>query len=386
MAFLAPNSDAIAQNTLTNGGTNSLWGNGGVSTPGGQDIIGVPIYYGTGSDPIYKITNCGSRCGTAGTPEYPEGTYWHIPNQAKAGNLGSPSEDHFFQVWDQTNNNVLGLYFYDVSTAQGTLPNCTATTQDTACPIPNFVAAQRTNYTTSKDYQLATGGGNSLGNGDASLVVRHQEWMNDAIHHPLYINLFCVFDSPYSKVFPANDGGRGCSTSNIAQNKSLYPKQGSLFFLDYTAAQIDAMNIPPYKKAIIRAMSYYGGYAGDTVGEGGVPTLYLPARVESGQAYELNGGKRSPFYAWLEAQGVSCTSFGASPPNSQCGYSLPLFVGIPAVTGPNCPTTACGIDKHLHIADECVAKGLAGLSGGCGTSSTPPLQPPANLRITNVTR
>ena len=34
-------------------------------------------------------------------------------------------------------------------------------------------------------------------------------------------------------------------------------------------------------------------------------------------------------------------------------------------TGINCPTVPCGVLDHVHIADECVPLGMAGLAGGC---------------------
>jgi hypothetical protein len=49
-------------------------------------------------------------------------------------------------------------------------------------------------------------------------------------------------------------------------------------------------------------------------------------------------------------------------PNEALGY---IFANVPAVSGPNCRAGNCGVDQHLHVADACVAKGLAGLSGGC---------------------
>ena len=47
----------------------------------------------------------------------------------------------------------------------------------------------------------------------------------------------------------------------------------------------------------------------------------------------------------------------------QCNFSA--YVGVPLETGPSCPATPCDGSKHLHMADPCVAMGLAGQPGGC---------------------
>jgi hypothetical protein len=136
------------------------------------------------------------------------------------------------------------------------------------------------------------------------------------------------------------------------------------------------MNLPAWQKPLVRAMVHYGGYLGDTNGASGNQSINV-SRFESGQAYIHNGGSPSPLYAWLEQQGIACIRGGASA----CRYSIPMLANIPALTGPNCPTVACGVEEHIHIADECVAKGLAGLQGGCGVLA---IKPPNNLRITST--
>ena len=81
------------------------------------------------------------------------------------------------------------------------------------------------------------------------------------------------------------------------------PKHGSLFFFDYTDEQIEAMDLPPWHKPMIVAMSHYGGYVGDT---GGSPVDgTIPSRVEGCEAYDT-AGIECPIGKWLEGQkGVS---------------------------------------------------------------------------------
>jgi hypothetical protein len=327
------------------------------------------MYYGQASDPIYKIDSC-PYCGTGSQSAL--NTYWHIPNQALANRSGDP----FFAVWDQTSNRVLGTYNYNG------FPSCTATTQATACNTGTIYSAQVTNYTSDTDYSRTTGGGDSLRNAVFATVVRHKEWMDGVINHALYLNTLCGYDGSPFFVFPATaDSGMGtCSQGNGDQgDPNLRPKLGSLFFLDYTDSQIDGMGLPAWQKTLIRAMAHYGGYIGD-VNDPNAPSSINVSRFESGQAYIHAGGSPSPVYKWLEGQGISC---GTGPSSeSPCRYNLPMLDGIPDVTGPNCRTTACGVEQHLHIADACVAKGLAGIAGGCGV---PAIKSPTNLRITLTT-
>src|SRR5207248_7125048 len=103
---------------------------------------------------------------------------------------------------------------------------------------------------------------------------------------------------------------------------------------------------------------HYGGYIGDTNSGGG--TL-APSRMESDAAYELFGNV-NPLYVWLTGQpGV----LKSSASDNSFTYAMSMLKGLPIIRG------KAGI-SHLHIADPCVAKSLAGLSSGCVSAGTPP--------------
>jgi hypothetical protein len=123
------------------------------------------------------------------------------------------------------------------------------------------------------------------------------------------------------------------------------------------------MQLPVWQTPLLRAFSHYGGYIGDTNGKGNPPQTVNISRFESGEGYRL-AGLSNPLYAWLENQGVKCTA-GSSSGGSKCRYFLNVFAGIPSVSGPNCSNSTCGLIDHVHVADPCVARGLAGLAGGC---------------------
>jgi hypothetical protein len=335
---LAPNSDSIAQATVTNGLTS-------ISSTGNAGTLMLPMYYGRASDPIYKVNSCGNHA-RGGAVHDPLNTFWHIPNQAQAA--GGQS-DEFFSVWDQTTNLILGMYTY-AAPAPNKLANCTATTTATACPVTGTMTVSycsMANYSTDPGYQVGGGQGDSLDNGAWSLVVRNQELMSGTIPHALYLNVRML--STLGSVFPAG-------SNSAFQGAGNWPREGALYFFDYTDAQINAMNLPAWQKPIIVAMSHYGGYAGDAGGQAQNGGIY-PSRWEAGEAY-TTAGISDPLFAWLSGLGLSPHSNGTSA----TVFNLAMFSGIPLVNG-------LDVAHHAHIADPCVALGLAGLPGGCAAGT-----------------
>ena len=84
-----------------------------------------------------------------------------------------------------------------------------------------------------------------------------------------------------------------------------------------------------------------------------------PSRIEGAEAY-ATAGIECPIFKWLEDQGV--------PHHIDSGstvYTGGWFANLGNHTGVNCPDSPCGVLEHVHIADECVALGMAGLPGGC---------------------
>ena len=343
MTHLAPNSDAIAQNTLGPGFTY-------VATPGSADTTANPFYYGRSSDPIYKVDSCAAP---GNDPAHnPTGTFWHIPNGARFSGLNG---DRFFSVWDQSTNKVFSAYHYAMPGV--TLPACSATTQQTACSFPNVTYCSMADYATDKGYQAGNGGGDSLWEAPAALMIRQDEWISGTINHALYLNGSC--EAVGTSVFPAGSG-HAAQCSNPAGPKPLH---GSLYFMDYSDAQIASMNIPAWKKTIIKAMAHYGGYFGDT-NDNGITQGTYPTRYEGGEAY-LTAGTTSPLFGWLAGQGITPHGDGTSQ-----DYSLSYWSGIPNLAGPNCPGSTCDVAHHTHIADQCVPLGLAGQAGGCVDAAT----------------
>ena len=284
---------------------------------------------------------------TGGAANDPTNTFWHIPDQAA---YAGGQSDMFFTVWDQTTNKMMSLYTTGSGVGQAPikLQHCTATTEGSACSMFEISYCNMADYSTDKGYQAGNGAGDSLGDAPAALVIHADEWIAGTIRHALYLNTNCEASTA---VFPS------AGHAFVCPSDSGHPPHGSLYFLDYTDAQVASMNLPPWQKPIILAMSHYGGYVGDT--DGSTSMFVTPNRYEAGEAY-TQAGTTNPLYAWLDGQNVGHHTDGTSQV-----YSLSMWGGIPDLEGPNCLGSTCGVSKHAHIADPCVAQEMAGVAGGC---------------------
>ncbi len=333
MDHLAPNSDAIARCTLTDCGTQDPANYPGwtsIYTPSPQAWGAFPRYYGNATDPLYRLEDCGS--GT--------GMLVHIPS----GVCFNQTSDHFLTVWDQTTDRTVGMYNYSQELSI-CLPPCTGMTQETACSIPKEISglcdvSDWTNGPAYADGVVSKGfGGDSLGNAPWSLHVRHRELMEGVILHPLVAVTKCTV----GHVFPALFGTYECS--DMGEPTDERPATGALFFLDYSDAEIDAMALPAWQLPLVRAAARYGIYISDTNRYDGTG---FSLNTEGGEAYE-KAGTVSPVYDWLKSVGVEPQIYA----DGSARYPLFFLSGLP------------DIENHIHLADECVARGLAGVEGGC---------------------
>ncbi len=355
MSHLVTNSDVIARTALTDNGnlSSSSWGATYLETPGLSDIQ-PPRYYAKASDPVYNITGCTVRSGTTSSHS-PIGKSFHIPSGAQ---FSTGASDQFLSVFDQTQNAIIEFYTY--ASGNVALPKCSGT-----CNLSVGYSCTYANWNDAT--ARISNAGNSLGSAPWALELRAQELIQGQINHPLYVLVRCE----NGVVFPGYGVGAGqCATSYDSSTPTTNrPPQGALIFLDYTPTQINAMAIPAWKKGILLAMSTYGAYVGDTGGAGKLGGLAL--RAEGSQAYFFHG-VTWPIPAFAAANNVP-TSGGGTP--GEMGYIFNWAAGIPTVNGKD-------ITGHIHIADPCVALGLAGLSGGCATSTGTGPTAPTGLTAT----
>jgi hypothetical protein len=132
-------------------------------------------------------------------------------------------------------------------------------------------------------------------------VIRPVELATGEIDHALFMTAKCTSGA---NVYPA-DPNRGASRrcSAIGMSDVNAPALGQRFFLDMSAAEIDALLVPGWQKTILHAMAEYGMYVGDAGG--------------------------SPWGIQFES-GTSYTSLGYSDPWVKLGQQL----GLPSFSDP----------------------------------------------------
>jgi hypothetical protein len=108
-------------------------------------------------------------------------------------------------------------------------------------------------------------------------IIRAEELAAGRINHAVFITIPCGATSP-THVLPATKGGTYCSdtTDRIPMGARLQ--------LAMTAAEIDALAVPAWKKTILHAMRTYGMYFGDTGGPSSFGVM-----LESGATYTAFG-------------------------------------------------------------------------------------------------
>jgi hypothetical protein len=133
-------------------------------------------------------------------------------------------------------------------------------------------------------------GGAATSSGFASMagIIRPQELAAGRIRHALFITSRCTTGF----VFPAAKGGRECATGVDG------PPMGAHVALALSRARIDRLPVPPWKRAIMRALATYGGYIGDTGGSG------FGVQAESGASW-TSFGLEDPFVAFARDSGLA---------------------------------------------------------------------------------
>jgi hypothetical protein len=107
--------------------------------------------------------------------------------------------------------------------------------------------------------------------------VRLEELQAEEINHALFMLVRCHnnFEEGDGVVYPAaGSGGRKCTGSFASENANA-PAMGAHFFYDRTPEQIDNLRrtdgtlLPAWKRTMLKALSRYGAFVGDTAGRWG---------------------------------------------------------------------------------------------------------------------
>jgi hypothetical protein len=133
--------------------------------------------------------------------------------------------------------------------------------------------------------------------GNLAGIIRAQELAAGRIDHALFVIAEC--DSG-EWVYPARAAGARCDDPRDA------PPEGARIQLDMSPEEIDALGVPRWKRAILRAMARYGMYVGDT---GGSP---WDLELESGSTY-TSFGYEDPAVAYARRAGIRPQPDGTYP-------------------------------------------------------------------------
>lgn len=145
--------------------------------------------------------------------------------------------------------------------------------------------------------------GTAAGFGNLAGMIRAPELAAGKINHALFIVVKCAAkdtafgygttaSSTSSYVYPANHGGSTCPTE-----EADLPPMGAHFVLAMSDAQIQALEVPTWKKTILTALANYGGYVGDTGGSG------FCLMFESSSTYTA-AGLPDPLVAFAKENGL----------------------------------------------------------------------------------
>jgi hypothetical protein len=270
---------------------------------GGSSDWGHPTFWSQPSDPLVTV-HCTEPWGTCAV----EGAQIRIPEgatPAAGGYTGDDRYDNHMTVVDQATNME-----YD------------------------FWHAQKPS---DGEIDIGWGGKTRIdGDGRGSDAVaaqygtmagklRAEELAAGQINHALFMSVRC--DSGRA-VYPATKGGLPCSAIGLPDADA--PNMGTRFQLDLTDAEIDALPVPAWKQAILRAMARYGMYVGDTGGTWAI-------KQEGGTTYTSFG---YPDLWQSTSEALETVSF-FRPDNT---YVLNLRDGVDWA-------------RHLRVIDPCVAEG-----------------------------
>jgi hypothetical protein len=133
-------------------------------------------------------------------------------------------------------------------------------------------------------------------------VIRPEELAAGQINHALFMSVKCT-NGTY--VWPARGPGVGRTCASMGLSNENAPALGQHFYLDMTAAEINALPVPAWKKTVLRAMAQYGMFVGDT----GSSYLGYGIVVQSGSSY-TSFGEADPWVTLAKQFGIPQSSSG----------------------------------------------------------------------------
>lgn len=286
---------------------------------------GWPTYYASVGDPTFRVVchEFGGGCSVADAA-----ITLHAPAGAtiQGGCGADASWDRHLTVVDQTSGWEYDLWH--VST----------------CPLPAAGGTIDVGWGGRARIDgdgIDTPGGNGMASGTANLAgrIRVEELAAGRIEHALNIVIDC---DDGTHVPPATADDKVCVDTTNA------PPMGARFQLDMTAAEIDALPAPAWKKTILHAMAEYGMFFGDTGS-----SFFFDVQTEDGSMYTALGAASDPWLDFALANGweyYEDPALGAADPFK--GYVGHWHDGDDGIA-----SWRTQVWSRLRVLDPCVSTG-----------------------------
>ncbi len=173
------------------------------------------------------------------------------------------------------------------------------------------------------------GGATAADFGNLAGVIRAPELAAGRIDHALFLVIRCAAsgnrfgfgtrhrggdDSAW--VYPASGGSAPCRDGSRA------PPLGARLQLAMSERELNALPVPPWKRAILRALARYGAYVGDTGGPG------VGLQIESSLTYTAFRAARSAGAAGAQSSRRPATPSSARAATAGCSTSPAMSTGF----------------------------------------------------------
>ncbi|HEX8205538.1 MAG TPA: hypothetical protein VF587_05715 [Solirubrobacteraceae bacterium] len=235
---------------------------------GSSDDYGDPVFWSRATDPVYTV-HCVEDWGTCEV----EGDTVRIPDPAQAAG----GTDGHMTVIDQATGWEYDFWAVKSKPRGGGQIDI------------GWGGKTRIDGLGLDSSATAAGFGNLAGK------LRAEELAEGHIDHALFLAISCSNGKVVSPVDPAHGhAGRRCS--QIGQSEVDAPPMGTRVQLDMTLAEIDALQLAPWKKTILRALREYGAIMGDTGSSWAIAT-------ESGSTY-TSFGHEDKWVSFAKSAGV----------------------------------------------------------------------------------
>lgn len=229
---------------------------------------GEPTYYPKATDPLFTI-HCTAPWGTCPL----EGVQIRIPAGAvvEDGNAADPHRqmsdrgDAHLTTIDQSTGIEYDLWQVQVNP----IPSTSQTIDVSWCGYERIDGSGLADEGTGTGSDVAELAGR----------IRVEELQAQKIDHALAVGVNCGSDA---FVYPARKHDRLCSELGLSNVNA--PAMGTLFQLNMTAQEIEALPVPRWKKTILHAMATYGMYMTETSSR-----RFFALEAEGGMQYTSMG-------------------------------------------------------------------------------------------------